>query len=101
MPSSVVIALLWLRCGLRRGNVLAFIVFHDHTSKSVSAEKGLHIWQVLCGDKEPENEQQAEFIAQIERIYLNRKTAPASYLAMYPEPLEIKDSYASTLGVRK
>jgi hypothetical protein len=80
---------------------MSFIVFHDHTSVNVTPEKGLHIWQVLCGEQEPENEQQAEFIAQIERIYLNRKNAPASYLAMYPEPLEIKDSYASTLGVRK
>jgi hypothetical protein len=81
--------------------ILAFIVMHDRRTKSVTAEQGLHIWQVLNGEAEPENEQQAEFIAQIERIYLNRKNAPASYLAMYPEPLEIKDSYASTLGVRK
>jgi hypothetical protein len=63
--------------------------------------KALHIWNVLIGVSEPENEAQAEFIAQIDRIYLNRAHAPQSYLAMYPEPLEIKDSYASTLGVRK
>lgn len=73
----------------------------DRRTKSVTAEQGLHIWQVLNGEAEPENEQQAEFIAQIDRIYLNRKTAPKSYLDMYPEPLDPNMSFASTLGVRK
>lgn len=76
---------------------MSFIVMHDRTTKNVTAEKGLAIWRVLIGETEPENEQQSDFIAQIDRIYLNRKTAPQSYLDRYPQ---LPTSYKSTLGVR-
>lgn len=82
---------------------MAFILFNSGKRPMAVSdpEKALHIWQVLIGEAQPENDQQAEFIAQIDRIYLNRNTAPESYKAMYPEPLDPSMSYASTLGVRK
>lgn len=81
---------------------MAFVVFNDGTRPRAirSPEKANQIWQVLNGEVEAENEAQALFVASIQRIYLNRVHAPASYLKMYPD-INVPDSYASTLGVRK
>lgn len=73
------------------------IVFTDNTAKSVSAEQGIAVWNVLNNFKEPENEKQEAFCLRVKRVYLNPANAPASYLQRYPH---VPDSYASIMGAR-
>lgn len=78
---------------------MAFIVFNDNRRPKAikDVEKSHHIWRVLIGEAEPDNEAQAEFVAAIKRMYLNPENAPESYLRMYPS---IPESYAATMGAR-
>lgn len=65
---------------------------------TVSAEKAEHIWEVLRGAIEPENEAQADFIATIKNVYLNshNPTTPQSYLDKHP--IEQEKKYKSRIG---
>jgi hypothetical protein len=59
---------------------MAYIRFNTGKTGTVSHDKGIAIWQVLNGEVEPENDAQAQFIASIQNIYLDRHNAPESYL---------------------
>lgn len=62
----------------------ALVVFSNGRKPHfVSQEVGRKIWQVLVCEIEPENEHQADFIQNVRRVYLDKTTAPASYLQMY------------------
>lgn len=78
---------------------MSFIVFNDgRRPKAIKdVAKSHHIWSVLIGEAEPDNELQAEFVAAIDRIWLNRENAPDSYNQRYPY---VPDSYAGVLGIR-
>lgn len=78
---------------------MSFIVFNDNRRPKAikSIEKSHHLWHVLIGEEEAENEKESEMVLAIKRIYLNPANAPQSYLTMYPQ---LPSSYASTLGLR-
>ena len=61
---------------------MAFIKYKDHTHSTVSAEQGIAIWRVMNGEI-PGTTAQRRFVRQVERIWLNRATAPRSYLNAY------------------
>lgn len=61
---------------------MAIVKLVDGQTISLPHEKALVMWQVLIGEIEPTNEQQA-FCSKIDRIYLNRYKAPESYLNRY------------------
>lgn len=65
---------------------MAFVVIADASKpsgkrlKKVSPEDGALIWQILKGEKEPPSPKWAEKIENVLDVYLNIKTAPASYI---------------------
>ena len=60
---------------------MALIVFNDGRKPiTVPAEKGAHIWKILQGELEPDNEQQSAFCETVRNVYLNASNAPDSYL---------------------
>lgn len=58
---------------------MAFLVFADGKSKTVSAEQGKRAWDLLCGHDEPE-EKEVRYLNNIKRVFLNWRTAPDEYL---------------------
>ena len=58
---------------------MAYIRFIGGNGLIVPAETGVEIWRVLAGEKEP-NDEQAEFCKRVDRVYLNWRKAPRSYL---------------------
>lgn len=64
---------------------MAFILLKNHQPKFVSAKQGATIWRVMNGEIKGTKKQQA-FVKRIERVYLNRESAPASYIDQYPDP---------------
>lgn len=77
---------------------MAFCILTTGKTLTLKPEQALAVWDVLQGNREPENEAQAAFCDKVERIYLNRENAPADYVAKYPD---VPESYARTLGVRR
>lgn len=59
--------------------LMAYILFKNGTRKIVEPEKALAIWQIMHGEK-PSSPRQQAFIKKIERVYLNWRKAPKSYL---------------------
>lgn len=59
---------------------MAFIVFKDGNSMTVSPKVGEKIWRVKDGLEKPRDLNQARFVARIRRIYLNKYAAPQTYL---------------------
>lgn len=58
---------------------MAYVKLTNGQTKMISRIKSHEIWSVLNGEKEGTKEQQA-FCANIDKIYLNRHTAPQSYI---------------------
>lgn len=58
---------------------MAFIRFKNNKSMIVSPEQGLTMWRIMNAEIKG-TKRQRDFIAKIHRIYLNRNTAPISYL---------------------
>ncbi len=65
---------------------MALIRFTNQTIKPLPHDKALAIWNVLNGTVEP-TEEQAAFIATVERVYLDWRKAPADYLEKYADTL--------------
>lgn len=62
---------------------MAFVVFRDNKRQTIDHDKALHIWNVMCGEEQGSEAQQA-YIAKIKRLYLAWDTAPQSYKERYP-----------------
>lgn len=62
---------------------MAFLKLHTGKYVSIKPEKAVSIWEVLIGEREGTEEQQA-FVATVERVYMNYPTAPLSYQQAYP-----------------
>ncbi len=75
---------------------MAFVVLSDGSSKSLSAEQGTMVWNILNCVIEPPNDKWDAFCCEVSRIYLNPKNAPESYLKQHPS-VEDKN-YAAILG---
>lgn len=65
---------------------MAFIRLKSRQAKFVSPEQGAIIWRVYNGEIKG-TKAQREFCKHIDRIYLNRSNAPASYIRKFPDPL--------------
>lgn len=50
-------------------------------------DKALNLWRILNGEVEPTKEQEA-FATRVEKLYLNRHTAPQSYLDKHHDILK-------------
>lgn len=61
----------------------------DGTSRTLPADKANAVWLVLNGEVEPLNELQEQFCLGVKRIYLNRSTAPDSYLQKFPDTVDV------------
>lgn len=59
---------------------MAFIIFADGRSMTVSPKVGEMIWRVKDGLEKPRDLKQARFVARVRRIYLNKYAAPQAYL---------------------
>lgn len=59
---------------------MAYIIFNDRTTGNVNAVKGRHIWEVLNGQTEPDDDAEAEYCARVHKIYLNWRNAPDDYI---------------------
>jgi hypothetical protein len=62
---------------------MALLRFNDGTREQpIPKDKAYHIWRVLSGEAQPENEAQESFIARVSQVYLDRhaKDVPASYM---------------------
>lgn len=77
---------------------MAFIIFADGRSMTVSPKVGEMIWRVKDGLEKPRDQNQARFVARIRRIYLNKYAAPQVYLEAHrtdntPQPLQYRLPY--------
>jgi hypothetical protein len=68
----------------------ATVVFKNKRAKFLPQSQAEALWWIHEGGKKPRNKKQAQFAAAVERVYLNRKTAPAEYLAKHPIALDPK-----------
>lgn len=68
---------------------MAFVVMSNGKTKTLSREQGLVIWDVLNGRTEPQDDKQRIFVEHIRRLYLNREYAPADYITMYPQGMDV------------
>lgn len=62
---------------------MAYLLKTDDTKHVIDHNKALKLWNVLCGEAEPENEAQATYAAETKRLYLAWRTAPDSYIQKY------------------
>jgi hypothetical protein len=49
---------------------------------TLTPQQGLRVWQILNGEREAK-ENEVEFVSSVKAVYLNRTTAPASYIEKY------------------
>ncbi len=81
--------------------MMALVIFNDGSKVMLKPEQALAVWEILIGEREPENDKQESFCCRVKRIYLNRHTAPESYLRKFPQGQDIEQgSYAQVLGKR-
>lgn len=59
---------------------MAYLVFSDRKTDQVDAVKGRHVWQVLKGQAEPDDDKDTEYCARVHKIYLNYYNAPDDYI---------------------
>lgn len=58
---------------------MAVLRFNNGKERTIGFEQSHEIWAILNGDKEP-NLEQEKFCANIDRIFLNWRKAPDSYI---------------------
>lgn len=58
---------------------MAYIKLKDGTRKIVPPDTALAVWQLMKGETDGTPRQKA-YIKKVERVYLNWRTAPRSYL---------------------
>lgn len=63
---------------------MALLQFNDGRRELVSREVGENVWACLNGDIEP-NDDQEEFLSRVEKVWLNWRYAPDSYIAKNTE----------------
>jgi len=82
---------------------VAFIKLSSGQYRTVTAEQGSYIWQVLNNEVEPRDEQDADRISQVEKVILNRHNpcTPMSYLQRHPDTAASDGEYAVMLGIRR
>lgn len=82
---------------------MAFIRLSNGKYRTVTAEQGSYIWQVLNNEVEPRDEQDADRISQVEKVILNRHNpcTPMSYLVANPDIAESDKEYATMMGIRR
>ena len=63
---------------------MAFIVLKNNHGKSVTATAAVALWRVMNGEIEG-TPAQLKFIQTVKKIYLNKESAPKSYLEVQRE----------------
>lgn len=58
---------------------MAILKLSNGKDKTISLEQSHEIWSILNGEKEPTKEQE-EYCSNIDKIYLNWRKAPDSYI---------------------
>lgn len=76
--------------------VMAMIKYKTGKREIIAPKTALAIFRVMNGELMPSKRQKA-FIKTVERVYLNRYTAPLSYLQRYPDPNHITEQPAIRL----
>jgi len=65
---------------------MAYIVFKNKKTLTISAEQGAHIWESLLNPVDLDDKQ-LDFLSTVSKIYLNYYTAPQSYLDAHADLL--------------
>lgn len=61
---------------------MSFVTFRNGTNKHLTNEQGLALWEVLQGRTIP-TKQQEQWCLHIDRLYLDKYTAPEDYVQKY------------------
>lgn len=69
---------------------MALVVYTDGNKKIVNAKTGAYIWSILSNECIPDSEW-INYCDHVADVFLNPDTAPASYLAAFPERIQAKD----------
>ncbi len=67
---------------------MAIILLTNGKRHIVSAEQGVAIWRILNDERQPRNQTEADFCLKIDRLFLSRQSAPASYLEKFGDVLD-------------